>query len=143
MGPHPRGLPGLGRLLPGDWPWNMGHKAGQDLQTRPEGRVLPPSPGLFSQQGGWGEGGCSHSGPSATSTASVRGATSAHGHPLPWFWLLSEMLRDLQHTFIGHLTRASLCIEFWANKIKYKAFPEGLPGCEGARAANRCVMVQA
>lgn len=41
---------------------------------------------------------------------------SPHCPSLPWFSLLSERLRDLQPTFIGHLTGASLGVMFWGNK---------------------------
>lgn len=39
--PHPTGLVGLGRLLPGDQSWTMGHEAGQGHPNRHEVRMLP------------------------------------------------------------------------------------------------------
>lgn len=54
----------------------------------------------------------------------VGGAASPPRHPLPWSWLLREMLRRLQHTFPARLTHVGLWIKFWVYKIN-KA--QGLP----------------
>ena len=111
LGPHPRSLPGVlvmhgGTKQDGDAKLSLGGRGRGEvgegvrpfpLSPLPTGRagegVLPLWP--FSHQHSkswWGH--------------------SPHCHSLPWFSLLSEMLRDLQPTFIGHLTGASLGVMF-------------------------------